>query len=157
MRCVNSAAGRDWVSVSGAALSPAELTAWVTRPDCGAVVTFCGTARNGSSNGHVIQALEYETSLELAQARLEQIIELARSRWPHLGAVAIHHRVGTVRLEEPAVVIAVSSPHRREAYEASQFCIDTVKKCVPMWKREIWEGGSAWSEEAQDILSVQDL
>lgn len=120
-------------------------------------MTFCGTARNSSTNGHVIQALEYETSVELAQARIEQIVALARSRWPQLGAVAIHHRIGTVRLEEPAVVIAVSSPHRREAYEASQFCIDTVKKCVPMWKREIWEGGSAWSEEAQDILSLQDL
>ena len=57
----------------------------------------------------------------------------------------------------PAVVIVVSSPHRAAAYEASQFCIDTVKRCVPMWKREIWEGGSAWSEEAQDLLSVDDV
>ena len=64
--------------------------------------------------------------------------------------------MGVVALTEPAVVVVVSSPHRREAFEAAQFCIDTVKRCVPMWKREIWEGGSAWSEEAQDILPVED-
>jgi molybdopterin synthase catalytic subunit len=133
------------------------LTSWATLPECGAVVTFCGTARNSSTVDHDIQALEYETSVELAQGRIALVIEVARSRWPMLGAVAIHHRVGMVRPGEPAVVIVVSSPHRRAAYEASQFCIDTVKKCVPMWKREIWQGGSAWSGEAQDILSVRDI
>ena len=143
--------------VADSPLMPEVLTRWETRPDCGAVLTFCGTARNRSTFAHDIEALEYDTSVELAQDRIAQVIELARSRWPSLGAVAIHHRVGLVALEEPAVVIAVSSPHRREAYEASQFCIDTVKKCVPMWKREIWHGGSAWSEEAQDILSVRDV
>ena len=154
---MNAPADRDWVLVSESPLQPQELTAWATRPECGAVVTFCGTARNSSGVDHVIEALEYETSVALAEDRMSQVIELARSRWPMLGAVAIHHRIGLVRLEEPAVVIAVSSPHRQAAYEASQFCIDTVKKCVPMWKREMWEGGSAWSEEAQDLLSVRDL
>ncbi len=154
---VNSPKGRDWIKVTDSPLMPHALTSWATRPECGAVVTFCGTARNSSGVDHVIEALEYETSIQLAEGRIAQVIELARSRWPVLGAVAIHHRVGLVRLEEPAVVITVSSPHRQAAYEASQFCIDTVKKCVPMWKREIWEGGSAWSEEAQDILSVRDV
>lgn len=143
--------------MSESPLSPEALTSWATRPECGAVVTFCGTARNSSTNDQLIQSLEYETKVELAEARIAEIVGLARSRWPQLGAIAIHHRVGTVHLEEPAVVIAISSPHRQAAYEASQFCIDSVKKCVPMWKREIWEGGSAWSEEAQDLLSVQDL
>ena len=143
--------------VGDSPLAPEVLTSWATRPECGAVVTFCGTARNSSTGDHVIQALEYDTSVELAEDRVGQVIALARSRWPMLGAVAIHHRVGLVRLQEPAVVIVVSSPHRRAAYEASQFCIDTVKRCVPLWKREIWEGGSAWSEEAQDLLSVADV
>ena len=143
--------------VGDTALAPDVLTRWATRPECGAVVTFCGTARNSSGVDHVIQALEYDTSIELAEDRARQVIALARKRWPMLGAVAIHHRVGVVQLEEPAVAIVVSSPHRGAAYEASQFCIDTVKKCVPMWKREIWEGGSAWSEEAQDLLRVADL
>lgn len=154
---VSAPQGRDWIMVSASPLMPSTLTSWATRPECGAVVTFCGTARNSSSVDHVIEALEYDTSVELAEGRMSQIAELARSRWPMLGALAIHHRVGVVQLEEPAVVIAVSSPHRHAAYEASQFCIDSVKRCVPMWKREIWAGGSAWSEEAQDLLSVNDL
>jgi molybdopterin synthase catalytic subunit len=120
------------------------------------VVTFCGTARSSSTTGHEIQALEYETSVELAESRIAEVVALARTRWPEIGAVAVHHRVGLVGLMEPAVVVVVSSPHRQEAFEAARFCIDTVKRCVPMWKREIWEGGAAWSAEAQPILSVDD-
>jgi molybdopterin synthase catalytic subunit len=147
----------DWVSVTPSPLSSDELVAWAVRPECGAVVTFCGTARSSSMTGHEIQALEYETSVELAEARIAEVVASARSRWPEIGAVAIHHRVGVVTVTEPAVVVVVSSPHRREAFEAAQFCIDTVKRCVPMWKREVWEGGSAWSEEAQEIVSVDDV
>jgi molybdopterin synthase catalytic subunit len=147
----------DWVSVSPTPLSPDDLVAWAVRPECGAVVTFCGTARSTSTNDHEIQALEYETSVELAQTRIAEVVASARSRWPELGAVAIHHRVGVVAVTEPAVVIVVSSPHRREAFDAAQFCIDTVKRCVPMWKREMWEGVSAWSEEAQPIVSIDDV
>ena len=147
----------DWVSVSPSPLSQDDLAAWAVRPECGAVVTFCGTARSSSTTGHEIHALEYETSVELAEARIAEVVTLARTRWPELGAVAIHHRIGVVALTEPAVVVAVSSPHRREAFDAAQFCIDTVKRCVPMWKREIWVGGSAWSEEAQPILSIDDV
>ncbi len=147
----------EWVRVSASALSPDELTAWAVRPDCGAVVTFCGTARSSSTTGHVIQALEYETSVELAEARMAEVVAVARERWPEVGAVVIHHRVGRVALTEPAVVVAVSSPHRQEAFAAAQYCIDAVKRCVPMWKREMWNGGSAWSEEAEPILRVNDV
>ncbi|HWD95611.1 MAG TPA: molybdenum cofactor biosynthesis protein MoaE [Acidimicrobiales bacterium] len=147
----------DWVSVSASPLSQDDLAAWAVRPDCGAVVTFCGTTRCSSTTGHEIRALEYETSEELAEARIAEVVAQARVRWPEIGAVAIHHRVGLVKLGEPAVVVAVSSPHRREAFEAAQFCIDTVKRCVPMWKREIWDGGSAWSEEAQPLVRVDDV
>jgi molybdopterin synthase catalytic subunit len=154
---VNSQAGNDWISVADSPLSPESLTSWATRPDCGAVVTFIGVARSSSTREQAIEALEYDTSVELAEQRISQVIEITRSHWPMLGSIAIHHRIGMVRVGEPAVVISLSSPHRQAAYEASQFCIDTVKKCVPMWKREIWEGGSAWSDEAQDLLGVQDL
>ncbi len=154
---MNAPHAREWVRVTDSPLEPEVLTRWATQPDCGAVVTFCGTARNTSTFDHAIESLEYETSVELAEDRITRVIALARSRWPVLGAVAIHHRVGVVHLEEPAVVIVVSSPHRQAAYEASQFCIDTVKKCVPMGKRETWAGGSAWSEDAQDLLDVSDL
>ena len=156
MEFVNSSSTLDWVSVSSAPLSQDQLTTWATRPQCGAVVTFCGTVRNSSTTGNDITALDYETSEELAVARITQIVAEARSRWPELGAVAVHHRIGLVELGEAAVVVAVSSPHRREAFEAAQFCIDTVKNCVPMWKRELWDGGSSWSEDARTILGVHD-
>ena len=157
MKAVNPPDGDDWISVTEASLSAQRLTSWASRPDCGAVVTFCGTARNSSTNGRLIEALEYDTSVELAELRLGQVVAVARAKWPELVAVAIHHRVGLVNLGEPAVVIVVSSPHRQAAYDASRFCIDTVKSFVPMWKREVWEGGSAWSEEAQDLLRLEDL
>ena len=152
---VNLASQRDWVFVSSSPLSVDELFKWATRPNCGAVVTFCGTVRNTSTTGHDITSLAYETDVELAEARLEEIVGEARSRWAELGAVAVHHRIGTVELGETTVVVAVSSPHRHEAFEAAKYLIDTVKTSVPMWKREVWEGGSAWSEEAHDIVRVQ--
>jgi molybdopterin synthase catalytic subunit len=154
---VNSTSSLDWVCVSSSPLSPDKLTTWALRPHCGAVVTFCGTVRNSSTTGNDITSLAYETSVELAEKRIQEIINEARVRWPELGAVAVHHRVGTVELEESAVVVAVSSPHRLEAFDAAKFCIDTLKSTVPMWKREVWEDGSAWSEESRAIVSVHDL
>ncbi len=154
---MNLAPERDWVFVSSSPLSADDLLKWATRPNCGAVVTFCGTVRNTSTTGHDITSLEYETDVKLAEARLAEVVSEARSHWAELGAVAVHHRIGTVELGEPTVVVVVSSPHRQEAFEAAKYLIDTVKNCVPMWKREVWEGGSAWSEEAHDIVSVQKL
>lgn len=154
---MNSTPGLDWVSVTPSPLSPDELSTWVWRPTCGAIVTFSGNVRSSSTTGHDIVSLEYETSEELAERRITDIIGVMRSRWPELGAVAVHHRVGKVELGGVAVVVAVSSPHRQEAFDAAKFCIDAVKTAVPMWKREVWEGGSIWSEEASDIVSVQDL
>jgi molybdopterin synthase catalytic subunit len=113
--------------------------------------------RNSSTTGHDITSLEYETDVELAEARLTEVVGEARSRWAELGAVAVHHRIGAVELGGPTVVVAVSSPHRHEAFEAAEYLIDTVKSSVPMWKREVWEGGSTWSEEAHDIVSVEKL
>jgi molybdopterin synthase catalytic subunit len=154
---VNSTPGLDWVSVTPSPLSPDELSTWVWRPTCGAIVTFSGNVRSSSTTGHDIVSLEYETSEELAERRITDIIGVMRSRWPELGAIAVHHRVGKVELGGVAVVVAVSSPHRQEAFDAAKFCIDAVKTAVPMWKREVWEGGSIWSEEASDIVSVQEL
>ena len=85
-----------------------------------------------------------------------EVAKVARERWPTLGAVAIHHRIGSVALEHPAVAVAVSAPHRQAAFEAARYCIDAVKKSVPMWKREVWVGGSAWSQEAHDIVEARD-
>ncbi|MGD0853538.1 MAG: molybdenum cofactor biosynthesis protein MoaE [Acidimicrobiales bacterium] len=135
-------------------LSSDELAAWVVRPNCGAVVTFSGVVRDHSRTRDGVLSLEYETSTELAEQRIHEIVAVARERWPSLEAIAIHHRIGRVELSETTVIVAVSSPHRGDAFDAARFSIDTLKETVPMWKREFWEGGSAWSEETSPLLDI---
>ena len=149
-----STSASTWVAVTEAPLSSDELSAWVVRPHCGAVVTFSGVVRDHSNAHDDVVALEYETSPKLAEQRLNEVVKVARERWPSLEAVAIHHRIGTVELSGTTVVVAVSSPHRSDAFDAARFCIDTLKETVPMWKREIWAGGSAWSEDTSPLLDV---
>lgn len=153
---MSSAPTSDWISITESPLSPDELSAWVIRPNCGAVVTFSGIVRDHSKSREGVLALEYETSTELAEQRLRDVADEARKRWPTLEAVAIHHRIGRVELSESTVVVAVSSPHRNVAFEAARFCIDTLKVSVPMWKRELWDGGSAWSDEVSPIVEARD-
>ena len=154
---MTSAQPHDWVAISAQDISIDTLDAWARRPDCGAVVAFSGTARSTSTTGHDIVALEYETDSGLAEARMGAVVAEARKRWPDLGAVAVHHRVGRVALLEAAVIVVVSAPHRESAFEAARFCIDAVKRSVPMWKREIWEGGSQWSDAAQGIVHAREV
>ncbi|HVA53414.1 MAG TPA: molybdenum cofactor biosynthesis protein MoaE [Acidimicrobiales bacterium] len=151
-----SAPSSNWVLVTSDHLSLDALTTWATRPNCGAVVTFSGVVRDNSSARENVLALEYETSTELAESRIQEVIDEARSRWPALEAVAIHHRTGRVELSEPTVIVAVSSPHRDDAFDAARYCIDTLKVTVPLWKREIWDGGSAWSDDSSPILNARD-
>jgi molybdopterin synthase catalytic subunit len=92
----------------------------------------------------------------MAEEAVTKIVATARTRWPVIEAVAVHHRVGRVELGEIAVIVAVSCPHRGEAFEAARFCIDTLKESVPMWKRELWDEGSAWSEDSHDIVEPPD-
>jgi molybdopterin synthase catalytic subunit len=146
----------DWVLVTPDALSPVDVVTWVTRPNCGAIVTFSGTVRDHSRTQEHVTALEYETDNDLAERRMHEIAIEARARWPEIAAIALHHRVGMVELSESTVFVAVSSPHRNDAFEAARYCIDTLKRSVPMWKREHWPDGSAWSEETSPLLDVRD-
>ncbi|HEY5104997.1 MAG TPA: molybdenum cofactor biosynthesis protein MoaE [Acidimicrobiales bacterium] len=153
---MSSAPTSNWILITESPLSPDELSSWVIRPNCGAVVTFSGIVRDHSKARENVLALEYETSTELAEQRLHDVVDEARKRWPGVEAVAIHHRIGRVELSDSTVVVAVSSPHRDVAFEAARFCIDTLKVSVPMWKREVWEGGSAWSDEVSPIVNARD-
>jgi molybdopterin synthase catalytic subunit len=152
---MSATSSRSWVLVTSERLSVDALTDWATRPECGAIVTFSGVVRDRSSTHENVHALEYETSEHLAERRLEEIIDEARRRWPTLGAVGIHHRTGRVALSNTTVVVVVSSPHRAEAFDAARYCIDTLKVSVPMWKRELFEGGSSWSQESSPIVNVE--
>lgn len=146
--------GNDWVALSPEPLPVNEASAWVVRPDCGATVTFTGTARDHAPGRPGVHRLEYEAYEEPALARLRVLITEARTRWPTLGRVALLHRTGVVDLGQPAVVVAVSAPHRAAAFEAARFAIDELKRTVPIWKREVWDGGESWGLEAQHLTEI---
>lgn len=129
-------------------------SAWVVLPRCGATVTFTGTARDHAAGRPDVQRLEYEAYEEAAVARLAALAAEARQRWPGLGRIALLHRTGVVDLGAAAVVVAVSAPHRGEAFEAARWAIDELKRTVPIWKRESWAGGESWGLEAQHLTDV---
>lgn len=135
-------------------LPVAAAAAWVVLPRCGATVTFTGTARDHAAGRPDVQRLEYEAYEEAAVARLAALAAEARQRWPELGRIALLHRTGVVDLGAAAVVVAVSTPHRGEAFEAARWAIDELKRTVPIWKRESWAGGESWGLEAQHLTDV---
>lgn len=137
--------GNDWVVLSEHPLVLAEVAAWVGRPDCGASVVFTGTVRDHAEGRPGVSALEYEAYREQAEPRLAAIVRQARQRWTDLGRVAVLHRIGRLEVEVASVIVAVSAPHRGEAFDAARFCIDTLKATVPIWKKETWQGGEEWS------------
>jgi molybdopterin synthase catalytic subunit len=86
--------------------------------------------------------------------RLREVADEARVHWPVVGRIALLHRVGVLDIGDSAVVVAVSAPHRDEAFAAARFCIDALKRSVPIWKRESWDGGDSWGLEAQHIVDA---
>jgi molybdopterin synthase catalytic subunit len=112
------------------------------RADAGAVNVFIGTVRSKTAEKKVIR-LEYEAYEPMAILELKKIIEKAKEKWM-LKGWAISHRVGTLSIGDVAVAVAVSTAHRKESFEACQFIIDSLKQTVPIWKKEIFEGGEEW-------------
>ena len=149
--------GDTWLGLSPDPLPSSEVADWVVMPGCGAVVQFSGTARDHSVDRPGVDRLEYEAYDEVAGPRLDAIVSEMRRRWDDLGRIAVLHRVGWVAVGDPAVVVAVSSPHREAAFEAARFAIDTLKSTVPIWKRERWQGGESWGLEPQHIAGVPSL
>ena len=145
---------RDWVDVTDAPLPVESALGWAAQPDCGAVVTFCGTVRDHSDGRPGVTALEYEVYPEQAVLRLAAVTAAARRQWPALGRLALLHRTGRLEVGEVSVLVVASTPHRSEAFEAARYCIDTVKRSVPVWKRETWAGGTHWGQCAHDIEEV---
>ena len=129
------------VRVSEDPLSPDELTRSVSRPAAGAIVMFCGVTRQ-------VERLDYEAYREMAEARMKVIMSDCVERHG-LQAAAAEHRVGEVTLGEPSVAVAVSAPHRAEAFAGARDAIDRIKAEVPIWKREPAPDGSMrWVEGA---------
>ncbi|MCX8489814.1 MAG: molybdenum cofactor biosynthesis protein MoaE [Cyclobacteriaceae bacterium] len=114
----------------------------VESAEAGAVNVFIGTVRSKTAEKKVIR-LEYEAYEPMAILELKKIIDVAKEKWI-LKGWAISHRVGTLSVGDVAVVVAVSTAHRKESFEACQFIIDSLKQTVPIWKKEIFEGGEEW-------------
>ena len=146
--------GHTWLGLTDEPLPVGAAAEWAIRPDCGGLVLFNGTARDHADDRPEVSLLEYEAYEEHVIPRLTAIADEARLRWPTVGRIAMIHRVGPVAVGASAVVIAVSAPHRDEAFAAARFCIDTLKATVPIWKRETWRDGESWGLEPQHIAEV---
>lgn len=121
----------------------AALTERVRSPHCGAVATFLGTVRDLTGE-RVTTALDYEAYDGMAEAKLKEIEDDTRSRWP-VGDIAIVHRLGRMNVGEISVVVAVSCPHRADAFAACRHAIDRIKELVPIWKKDHGpDGESQW-------------
>lgn len=120
-------------------ISHADLTEVVRLPGCGAVVTFLGTVRDITGTD-VTTALDYEAHDPMAEARMKQIEEETRAKWS-VGEFRMIHRLGRLEVGEISVGIAVSCPHRAQAFDACRYAIDRLKEIVPIWKQEHWHDG----------------
>lgn len=119
------------------------LTEQVRRADCGAVVTFLGTVRD-LTDGRETVALDYEAYPGMAEKKLAEIEQETRARWP-VGEMSLIHRLGHLEVGDVSVAVAVSCPHRGQAFEACRYAIDRLKEIVPLWKKENWaDGSSEW-------------
>ena len=120
----------------------AALEAAVADPAAGAMCTFVGTTRENNVGRKVLR-LEYEVYEAMALSEIRKLADEAGRRW-EITRIAITHRIGVVEIGETSVAIAVSAPHRAEAFEACRFAIDRLKEIVPIWKKEHFEGGEVW-------------
>jgi molybdopterin synthase catalytic subunit len=128
--------------VTDEALSLDAVVSEVADERAGAIATFTGTVRR-ESRGRTVLHLDYEAYAEMAEDVMAQIAADLDRRYD-VCAIAIHHRTGRVELGEPSVVIAVSAPHRQGALAACRDAIDALKETVPLWKKEVYEGGEEW-------------
>ena len=123
-------------------LSISACEAFVESPEVGGAVIFIGTVRNKTGQKAVTR-LEFETYAPMAIREMEKIAQRALSTFS-VNKISIHHRIGILDIGEVPVVIAVSAPHRGAAFDACEFCIDELKKTVPIWKKEVFEDGEVW-------------
>ena len=131
------------IEITESPIDHAVITERVRSNRAGAVCTFLGTVRE-ITGGRRTTALSYQAYPEMASKKLAELEAEARRRWP-IVELAMVHRVGDLDLGEVSVVVAVSCPHRGDAFEACRWLMDTLKEVVPIWKRERWEdGGEEW-------------
>jgi len=139
-----AAAARDWIEIVRNPISAPPILDRVKGPEEGAVVVFDGIVRN-HTRGRRTLYLDYEAYEAMALERLHDLVAALRERFAVSG-VAIVHRLGRLEIGESSVLIAVSAPHRAVAFDACRFAIDTLKRSVPIWKKEYFADGAVWAE-----------
>lgn len=133
-----------YIRITSRKISVEALLRKVIRPQNGAVVILLGTARN-QSHGKRVRALDYKAYRPMALKKMCEIAREIQRRW-RTEEVAMVHRLGRLNLKEVSVVVAAAAPHRKEAFEACRYGIESLKTIVPIWKREIWvRGKPTWS------------
>lgn len=132
----------DLYEITYRRLAPEAVMQKVIRREAGAVTLFVGIVRE-LTKGKQTLYLEYQAYPAMAVKQLRRIGEEIAGQWPGT-LTAIAHRIGRLDISEAAVVIAVSSPHRKAAYEANEYAIERIKQIVPIWKKEFWQDGSQW-------------
>ena len=128
-------------------LEPDRVVATLSAPHEGGVVTFVGMVRD-HQNGRRVTHLEYSAYLPMAEAECGRIVREAEGKWPV--RVVLQHRIGSLAVGEPAVVVGVASAHRAPAFEACRYVIEEVKRRVPIWKKEFYTDGTvSWVNPAE--------
>ena len=125
-------------------LDPAPLVAAIRADEAGAVALFYGVVRNENIGRRVLY-LEYDAYPEMAIKKMREVADEVRAKFPVTG-IGILHRTGRLEIGETSLLVAVSSGHRKEAFEACHFAVDRIKQVVPVWKKEVFEGGEEWIE-----------
>lgn len=137
------------IHITHDALCPERVADAVRGDSNGAVVTFLGSTRDFTGDRRVLH-LEYEAYRPMADKQLARVVEEIADRWAGADA-AIAHRLGRLEIGELSLVVAVASPHRKEAFDACAYAIDRIKQIVPIWKKEFFEGGEVWVGSQEDV------
>lgn len=130
------------IQIKDTTLIPQDCLNFIATDSAGAMTSFVGTVRN-QSNDKTVLKLDFEAYKPMAIKEMQKIADYAKQKWK-VEKIAIHHRVGSLKIGEIAVVIAVATPHRKASFAACEYCIDTLKETVPIWKKEFFEDGEIW-------------
>lgn len=137
------------INITSEPLNPDSITELVRKNSNGAIITFLGTTRD-STDGKRVNYLEYEAYQPMAQDMIKQIFDEVKEQW-EIDDLAMSHRLGKVDIGEISMVVAIASPHRKQAFEAGQYSIDRIKEIVPIWKKEFFDDGEGWvGSETED-------
>lgn len=140
----------NFIKLTHDVLNVDSITDKVTDETCGAVCIFVGTTRD-NFDGKKVTKLEYEAYEPMAVSAIEKICSQIREKWPNIKHIVIYHRLGSVSIKEASIIVAISSPHRLAAFEATQYAMDNIKAFVPIWKKEYYseDVSPEWKENKE--------